>query len=366
MKIAKRPPETEDVTTGTLRSRFAVSTAGSQVRIRISNEEGAQPLTVSAASIGFATEGLSAKTGSLRSLTFGGKRDIVIPPGAPILSDPVPMTVTTGAELVASVVVAGEYRFLPRGGGLMAVAAGDQTLKDTLEGAANRQIRPLVTGAAVFSSNPPNVIVTLGDSITDGNRETTGVLRSWPEELNRRLAARRTGRRYSVVNAGIGGNRIWADRVYGPNALSRFDRDVLRIEGVSHVIILEGTNDIGLSGSPFFGAPLQVTADQIIAGYRQLITRAHARGIKVVMGTITPSGGSIGHSAGKKDEVRQAVNDWIRTSKEADAVIDFNAITRDPAAPLKLLKAYDSGDHLHPSEAGYKAMGDGIDLSIFD
>lgn len=367
----KMPPEVADQwrpkppVTGTVRHRFAVSASGTQLRIRVSNEEGAAPLRLSGASISLAADGFAAKPGSLKQLTFGGKRDVTVPVGAPVLSDPVEFAVTAGTELLASVNIVDAYPFEPRGAAMMALAAGDQTPRDTLEAPAALYGRPLITAAEVLSATPPRVIVALGDSITDGNRQVTGELRSWPEQLARRLAARTTGRTYAVINAGIGGNRVLAPG-WGPAALARFDRDVLRIEGVSHIIVLEGSNDIGMSGKSAFGDVPLITAEELIAGYRQLIGRAHARGIKVVMGTLLPTGGSATHSSPEKQAVIQAVNTWIRTSNEADAVIDFNQITRDAAEPLKLRKAYDVGDNLHPNEAGYAAMGDAIDLSIFD
>jgi lysophospholipase L1-like esterase len=304
---------------GTLRFRFAVSAGGSQLRIRVSNEEGRAPLLLSAASVGLAADGLVAKPGSLKPLTFGGKRSIVIPPGAPALSDSISLVLVPGTELVASVYLPEGHQLDPRGGGLVAVADGDQTLRDALEGASPVAGRPLVTGAEVLTSNAPSVIVTVGDSITDGNRAKQGELRSWPEELARRLAARRRGRPYAVVNAGIGGNRVLASG-WGQSALARFDRDALRVEGVSHVVILEGTNDIGMSGKFLLGENPLVAADDLITGYRQMIARAHDRRIKVVLGTITPFGGSMTHSTPEKEQVRQAVNQWIRNSGEADAL----------------------------------------------
>lgn len=345
--------------TGTVRFPFAVSAGGTQLRIRISNETSQTPLRLAGASIGLAADGFGALPGSLKPLTFGGKSTITIPPGAPVLSDPVDLTSTAGTKLVASVHLADPYQFEPRGGSLIAVADGDQTLSESLQGMKTMTGRPLITGAEVYATPAPGVIVALGDSITDGNRENLNELRAWPEQLARRLAARRNGRPLAVVNAGIGGNTLLYFG-WGQSALARLDRDVFRIQGVTHLIVLEGTNDI--SGA--FGT--QPSAEDLIAAYRQIIARAHARGIKVVLGTITPAGGSVMHSSPEKDLIREAVNDWIRTSNEADAVIDFHQITRDPADPGKLLKAYDIGDYLHPSEAGHKAMGDGIDLSIFD
>ena len=351
--------------TGTLRFRFAVASGGTQLRIRISNENGAAPLVLAAASVGFAADGYNATPGSLKSLTFGGARSVSIAAGAPILSDPVDMTVSALAELVVSAQFPTGLTFDPRGGSVMAMASGDQTMSPSLEGQTTIRGRPFVSGAAVLTGKPPRLIVALGDSITDGNRDKPGALRSWPEQLNRRLAARKNGPAYAVINAGISGNRVLT-RSWGEAALARLDRDVLRIEGVTHVVMLEGTNDIGMSGKSLFGDNPVVTADELIAGYRQIIARTHARKIKVVMGTILPTGGAMSHHSPAKEAVRQTVNTWIRTSGEPDRVIDFDQITRDPSDPIKMRKDVDSGDHLHPGEAGYRIMGDAIDLSVFN
>lgn len=349
---------------GTLRFRFAVSAAGSQLRIRISNESGTKPLTLAGASVGLAGEGFAALPGSLKSLTFGGTRGIVIPAGAPVLSDPVDLPVTAQSELVVSTHLPDGIALDPRGGALLSLTDGDQTMSDVLDGAAKTiSGRAIVTGAEVFAPEALRVIVTIGDSITDGNRTIPGELRSWPEQLARRLAARKSGKAYAVVNAGIGGNRLLASG-WGPSALARLDRDVLRIEGLSHLIVLEGTNDIGMSGVSVFGNNPAVTADDLIAGYRQIIARGHARSVKVVLATIMPFGAAPSHYSPERDQVRVAVNAWIRTSGEPDAAIDFDRVARDPAKPSHMRKDF-GGDGLHPGPAGYKAMGDAIDLAIF-
>ena len=350
---------------GTLRTRFAVSAAGTQLRVRISNEAGSKAMTLAAASVGLADEGLNARPGTLKVLTFGGARSIVIPAGAPVLSDPVDLAVAAQAELVVSTHIAEPVLFDPRGGGLQAIAQGDQTLREALDGAQPLPGRPIVTGAEVLTRSAPRVIVAFGDSITDGNRTSAGVLRSWPEQLARRFADCRRCPPTAVVNAGIGGNRVLSSG-WGPSALARFDRDVLRIEGLSHVVVLEGINDIGMSGkNPIFGDGPALSAGDLIAGYRQLIARTHARGAKLVMATILPMGGAMSHYNAEKEAIRQAVNAWIRTSSEPDAVIDFDMAARDPADPVKMRAEVDSGDHLHPGDAGYKAMGDAIDFAIF-
>ena len=350
---------------GTLRTRFVVSAAGTQVRIRISNEAGAKPLNLARASVGLAGEGLNAMPGSLRPLTFGGAPGIVIPAGAPVLSDPVELAVSAQAELVVSTNLPNGIQLDPRGGGLLVIAEGDQTMREALDGAKAISGRPIVTGAEVLTPRAPRVIVAFGDSITDGNRSKPGAVRSWPEQLANRFSACRRCKPTAVVNAGIGGNRVLTSG-WGLSALARFDRDVLRIEGLSHVVVLEGINDIGMSGkNPIFGDGPALSAADLIAGYRQLIARAHARRVKLVMATLLPMGGAVSHYNPEKEAIRQAVNGWIRSSGEPDAVIDFDAVARDPADPVKMAKSFGSADNLHPGDPGYTAMGDAIDLAIF-
>jgi len=337
---------------------------GTQIRVRVSNEESDKPLRVTAGSVGLAAGDFDAQPGSIRPLTFGGRHDIVIPAGAPAVSDPVDMSVSVGSELVVSLHAPAGIAVKPFGGALMSTADGDQTSTEKLTGASSIIGRPLVSAVNVLTRKPPRLIVAFGDSITDGNRAKLGELRSWPEELEHRLAARNGSPALAVIDAGIGGNRVIMGG-WGRAAVVRFDRDVARIDGVSYAVILEGINDIGNAGKSMFGdSPALDTAD-LITGYRQLIARAHARGIKVIMGTLLPFSGAMYFSSAKEQQ-RVAVNQWIRTSGEPDAVIDFDAIMRDPNEPTRLRADYDSGDHLHPGEAGYKAMGDAIDLKLFD
>jgi lysophospholipase L1-like esterase len=200
-------------------------------------------------------------------------------------------------------------------------------------------------------------VVAFGDSITDGARTTVDSNNRWPDHLARRLAAR-GGAGVAVLNAGISGNRVLGDGA-GLSALARFDKDVLMQTGVTHVVVMEGINDIGIARSN--ASP---TADDLIAAQRQLIARAKARGLRIYGATLTPFEGAA-YFTPEGEAKRQAVNQWIRTSKEYDGVIDFDMVTRDPAAPTKILPAYDSGDHLHPGDAGYKAMGEAVDLALF-
>jgi lysophospholipase L1-like esterase len=210
-------------------------------------------------------------------------------------------------------------------------------------------------------------IVAFGDSITDGFKSTNNANQRWPDIFAERL--RTAGKQMAVVNQGISGNRILNDSLtpqmrFGPNALSRFDRDVLTMSGVSHVVVLIGINDIGM-GNPARNAAQAVSADDIIAAYRQLIARARAKGLKVIGATLLPFRGA-GYFHDEGEAKRQVVNEWIRTSKEYDGVIDFDRATRDPAKPDQMLAEFDSGDHLHPNDAGYRAMANAVDLKLFE
>jgi lysophospholipase L1-like esterase len=215
----------------------------------------------------------------------------------------------------------------------------------------------LLSRVEVTAASGAGAVVAFGDSITDGARSTADANSRWPDYLARRLAARQ-GPAIGVLNAGISGNQVLGDGA-GASALARFDRDVLMQTGVTHVIIMEGINDIGIAR-----ANPTPSADDLIAGHKQLIARAHARGLKVYGATLTPFEGA-GYWTAEGEAKRQALNQWIRTSGAYDAVIDFDQVTRDPAAPTKFLPAYDSGDHLHPGDAGYKAMGEAVDLKLF-
>ncbi|NLR70568.1 SGNH/GDSL hydrolase family protein [Novosphingobium sp. ERN07] len=349
---------------GTIRYRVTLQASGSQIRVRFSNEEVAIPLRIGAASVALSAGAYAAKPDSLVALTFGGAKAVTVPAGAPFLSDPVTLPVKSGTELLVSIALASPIMNEGRGGAGFSVGAGDQAMQAVLDRPSALNGRPLVTGVSVLSDKPPRVIVAFGDSITDGNRVNPGALHGWPEVLAQRLAARTGGQRYTVVNAGIAGNRVLASG-WGAAALSRLDRDALRIDGISHLILLEGVNDINFSGKSPFGTNPEITSDDLINGYRQIIARCHDRGVKVYLGTLTPNPGDAATSTAAKRALRDDVNRWMRTSGEPDGVIDFDAIVRDPAAPSQFAPAFDSGDHLHPSDAGHMAMGQGIDLALF-
>lgn len=346
---------------GTLRYRFALSQGGAQVRIRLSNELGSSPLRIGGASIAMAGEAMAAIPGSLRQLTFGGRTDVVIPAGAPVLSDPVDLAVPAMAELVVSAFVDGDYPGTPLSGTRMALLEGNAVADAPFAGAKAVFARPVVTGVLVATPRPLPVIVAFGDSITDGGRGNPALPHGWADALARRFVAAK--KPVAVVSAGIGGNRVLRDG-WGPSALARADRDVFSVPGVSHVILLEGINDIGMAGQSMFGTEPALDVADLISGYSQIAARAHARGLKIYVGTLTPMRGAMYFTEDKESQ-RLAVNDWIRKTTLFDGVIDFEAAVRDPAASDRFNPRYDSGDHLHPNDAGYKAMGEAIDLATF-
>ena len=361
----------------TLRQVVRISGGGRRVRIRFTNEFGTQPLTIGAAHVALAAAGGAVQPGSDRALTFAGKPGAVIPPGAPILSDPVDLPLPALSKLTISLYLPGKVDTCTCHGTSVESAwtiPGDATAALALPpGAAPLPVRALISAVEVAADAPAKTIVLFGDSITDGVGSTPDADRRWPDLLAERLL-KRGGPAVYLSNQGISGNRVLNDG-FGASALARFDRDVLATPGLAYVVVFEGINDIGISFAPksdtgplaafmkaFAGAP--VSADDIIAGYRQLIARAHERGIRIYAATITPYGGAA-TAAPEGETARQAVNAWIRASGAFDGVIDFDAVWRDPANPGQIREGWHAGDHLHGSDAGYKALADSIDLSLF-
>jgi lysophospholipase L1-like esterase len=352
-------------TNQTVREIVRISVGGERFRVRLTNEFGAQPLLIGTAHVAISAGGAAIKPGTDRVLTFSGHSSITVPPGAPVLSDPVDLKAADLASLAISIYLpqtTGPATWHLEGKQTAYIVLGDATgASDLGASATTSTARFFLSGVEAGSFERKSAIVTFGDSITDGTQSTVDTNHRWPDRLAERLAASGdddTG----VVNEGISGNRILHDNA-GPNALSRFDRDVLATPAVRFMTVLLGINDIGFGG---FIPTEAVTADDIIGGYRQLIARAHSRGIRIYGATLTPfdNVGSPYFSAAHEVQ-RQAVNAWIRTSGEFDAVIDFDKVVRDPNNPSKILPAFDSGDHLHPSDAGYKAMADSINLKLF-
>lgn len=352
----------------TVRQVVRVSIGGSALRIRLSNLDGTAPITIGPVHIALHATGSAIQPGSDHALTFNGNASVTIAKGASVLSDAVTMHVAPLQELAVSL-------YLPSATGPstahsdgMATTyitdSGDETSGATLADAEELHSRLFLTDVEVEAVAPAQTIVAFGDSITDGHQSTHDANHRWPDLLAARLQAAPGTASITVVNSGISGNRILHDNL-GPSALSRFDRDALEKTGVRWIVLLEGINDIGASSQP--PTPQDdVSASQIIDGLRTLIARAHAKGIKIYGATLTPFAVAEWPYYTPEGEVkRQAVNAWIRSSGAFDAVIDFDKITRDPAHPTRFLPAYDSGDHLHPSDAGYKAMADALELGLF-
>ncbi|MGY2876524.1 lysophospholipase L1-like esterase [Marmoricola sp. URHA0025 HA25] len=345
----------------TLRQVAHLSVGGDEVRIRVSNVYGDRPLVVGAATAarrGAATTPTPAvEGGSMTAVTFGGSATATIPAGTQLLSDPVELRVPDDSDLVVSLYLpgpTGPASFHIRGLAASFQAAGDAVGDSGGAYALMDSSRYFLSGVDV-STRSRGAVVMLGDSITDGVASAADVNRRYPDDLADRLLQRPYVREYGVLNAGMSGNRLLADAgAAGDSALRRFDRDVLAQSAVSTVVVLEGINDIGAT----LGA---VDARDLIAGYRQIIARAHAAGLTAVGGTITPFEDAVYYTAAGEED-RQVVNEWIRTSGEFDAVADFDASLRDPEHPSRLLATYDSGDHLHPNEAGLAALADAVDL----
>jgi lysophospholipase L1-like esterase len=365
-------PETPGFNNQTLRLIAHTTSAGDQVRIKITNVFGSVPLNIGGANVALPESGAATVAGSSRIVTFSGNPSITIPIGAYVLSDPTTLAFAAQTDLAVSLFISGDSgavtmhplalqtSFVSTSGDFVSRddAAPFQTLIHTW---------PFLAGIEVSSSAPSRSVVIFGDSITDGYKSTSDANHRWPDYLSARLVAAR--RSLGVVNEGIGGNRILHSAiperlVFGPNGLSRFDRDALTITGASHIVVMLGINDIG-QASPTVHPEEQVSAEEIIGGLKQFALRAHAHGIRIIGATLAPYSGAAYFSA-QGEEKRIRVNSWIRTSKDLDGVIDFDAAIRDPKVPPQLNAAYDSGDHLHPNDAGYMAMAATVNLALFD
>jgi lysophospholipase L1-like esterase len=353
----------------TVRMVVRTTIGGQRARVQLSNAFGTSPLNVGAAHVALRDPSRQEKElaivpASDRSLTFSGKANFTIPPGAEIVSDPVDLDVPKLGDLVISVYVPGNAATpTTHSTGLHTTyisKPGDFTDAASIsEGARTTQSWYWISSVDVLAPPKTSLIVAYGDSITDGATSTPDTNSSWPSQLSQRLLANKATAGVAIVNQGISGNRVLSDGA-GVSALARFDRDVLAQPGVKWVILMEGINDIGLSVT----ANAPITADELIAAHKQIIERAHIRGIRVIGATLTPFSGATYYSE-EGEAIRQALNQWIRTGKAYDAVVDFDAVTRDPQNPKQLLAAFNIRDHLHPNDAGYKAMADAVDLSIF-
>ena len=366
----QRPPadsvdRTPTLVRRTLREIVHVSLGGTRVRIRLSNEYGDRPLVIGSAHIALRVSGAGIDPASDRQITFNGQASVVIRAGANLVSDAVSLAVPSLADVAVSLFLADSARIVTvHALGLQTnfvSAPGDFTGAATFAPDTTLRLWPFLAGVEVVNPAATGVIVTLGNSITDGASSTPDSNNRWPDVLARRLMASKEPPK-AVVNAGISGNRVLSPGA-GPSALQRFDRDVLMQPGLTHVIVLEGVNDISRGTMPADPRD-EVTAAELIAGHQQLIARAHERGLVIFGATLTPIGGMRGINPERLAK-RDSLNAWIRTSGAYDGVIDLDKATRDPGDSTRFLPAYDSGDHLHPSDAGHKAMGDAIDLALF-
>jgi lysophospholipase L1-like esterase len=358
-------PPPAKVDNQTLRQIVHTSIGGDRVRVVLSNAFGTEAIEIGAADIALRDKDAAVVASSVRPLSFAGRKTGRILPGAVLLSDPVDLKLAPLADLAIDLYLPGRLGIDPSPVTTHNGASQTSYVSATGNHAGEISLAPdsqtgswlLIARVEVAAPESTRAVVTFGDSITDGARSTPNTNNRWPDELARRLAQRK-GAPVAVLNAGISGNQVLADGA-GISALARFDKDVLMQTGATHVIVLEGINDIGIARSN--ATP---STEDLIAGHEQLIARAHARGLKIYGATLTPFEGA-GYFTPEGEKKREALNEWIRTSGAYDGFIDFDKLTRDPAAPTKFAPAYDSGDHLHPGDAGYKAMGDAIDLALF-
>lgn len=361
-----------DLRDATLRQTVRMTVGGTRIRVRLSNAFGTEPLRIDKVHIALASSAGSSRIdpASDRALTFAGAADVTIPAGASYLSDPIAFAAPALANIAISFHIAqppAQQTGHPGSRTTSSIARGDQVSATDLPDAKTVDHWYQIAGIDVEAGARAAAIVTLGDSITDGNGSTTNRNNRWPDVLADRLQASKATRHIAVLNHGIGGNRLLLDGL-GPNVLARLDRDVIAQSGVRWLILLEGVNDLGTLTRDAPATPAQ-RADlvrRIIAAYAQIVARARSHGIKVIGGTILPYGGSAYYHPGAEGEAdRQAINRWIRQPGNFDAVADFDLATRDPARPDHIRADFDSGDGLHPSPAGYRAMAEAIPLSLF-
>ena len=365
MKGVHGPPKIPTIANNqTVRMIVHTSIPGQKLRIELSNAFGRSAVTVGDAHIALRTTGASIDTKSDRPLTFGGRKGVDIQPGAVIVSDPVELDIKPMSDLAVSLyIVKAEGQPTDHTPGLHTayVSTGDKTSAASMPNAETNTSYVWLRSVDVVAPVDSFAISCLGDSITDGFRTTVDANMSWPALLAKRFSELQQGPRIAVLNAGISGNQVLRDGA-GVSALARFDRDVASEPGVRWVVLLEAINDINIHGQ--MTGPNALTADDLIAGYKQLIARARMGGLKIMGATLTPDegvwlAGPVGEAA------RQKVNQWIKSSGAFDAVIDFDAVERDPDHPTRMLPAYDSGDHIHPNDAGNAAMANAFDLNAF-
>lgn len=350
-------PLLPDLADTTLRQVVRVSLGGTQIRVRFSNVFGAGPLTITAASVAVSAGRGEIRPETAEQLTFCGKASASIPPGESVNSDPTGFHLAPLSDLAVTIHVkepSGTITGHPGAHSTTYLAAGKSVAAQALPGATVMEHWYYLRGVDVAAEPPAGAVAVLGDSLTDGRGSTTDGNTRWPDILARRLQRDTRTAHIAMLNAGIGGNRVCADGL-GPSALARMDRDVLSQPGVRWLILLEGINDLGTCAA---------AAQDLIAAYEEMIYRAHGHGVHVFGGTLTPCGGSFYFSP-EMEAARQAVNAWIRAAGHFDAVVDFDAATRDPQNLTHLRTDADCGDHLHLNDIGYKLMAEAIDLELF-
>ena len=357
----------------TLRQTIHLSVGGKQHRLRLSNAFGGAVLPITAASVALPVggqAGVSAiQPGSAHPVTFSGRTSVNIPVGAQVVSDPIEVDLPAQANLTITLYLAqgqasNNVTSHPGSRTTSYITAGNHVNDLDLPGATSTAHWYFISALEMWKNSNVNAVAIVGDSLTDGRGSTTNGNDRWPDQLLARLQADRATADVAVINQAAGGNRVLNDGL-GPNALGRIDRDVIAQSGVKWMILFEGVNDIGTAEAT--PAAQKAVTDELIFAYDQIVTRAHAKGIRVYGGTITPFGGNTGYDdpAGTREAARQAVNGWIRTSGRFDAVIDFDKAARDPDNPRQLLPAFDTGDHLHLNPTGYKALADAVPAKLF-
>jgi lysophospholipase L1-like esterase len=355
-------------TNQTLRQIVRTSVGAARLRVVLSNTFGTAPLTIGAAHIALRDKEDAIQTSRASALTFSGRPSVTIPAYALVYSDPVSLAAPALADLAIDLYLPGTTN-TPAPLTMHGSSFQTNYVSETGNHAGAPKLPTVATTRSWFvlsrveinASDTAGAVVAFGDSITDGAASTADTNSRWPDVLARRLLTAPVPVKMGMLNAGIGGNRVLSEGTYGSgiNALARFENDALSHPGVTHVIVMEGINDIGNARQN----PIP-TAEDLINAHKQLIARAHARGVKMIGATLTPFWGAAYYTDAGEAK-RQALNEWIRTGKAYDGVADFDKATRDPSDPKKLQAAYDSCDHLHPSDAGYKAMGESIDVSLF-
>lgn len=356
----------------TLRQTARVTIGGDRLRLRFSNAFGGAALPLTAVTVARPVgdrAGVGAvEPGSVREVTFHGRPGVVVPVGAQVVSDPLDFPVEPGVNLAVTVFLAdgqasGSITSHPGSRTTSHLLAGDHVEAEDLPGATTTDHWYFLSGIEVWSESGGLAVVTLGDSLTDGRGSTTNGNDRWPDRLSARLRANPATRSVAVLNQGIGGNRVLSEGL-GPSAVARLDRDVLAQSGVRWLVLFEGINDLGTAEAT--AAAQEQVVDDLCAAYEQVVVRAHAHGIRVYGATLAPLGGNGAYDDVHREAARQAVNAWTRGSGVFDAVLDFDAAVRDPRDPRRLVGAFDEGDHLHLSPAGYQALADAVPLELFE